>query len=717
MKHGALTKFIVAVAFGSILLATQNAQAQVRQCSNLSLYCIQLISTAAFDGARGYVELARPESVFGVAVTRTGHQRYRVVLDLEGLPNPTADNQYYVLWSMPLTLDPVHRLGVVGNGHFEFDEVAFNKFILMVSLESEPNPTSRKGPLVLRGRSPSSLLEPHDLFQVSAFMDAQESTGHEAHGAGHVTDSTEAGEPDWILPAMYPGVRMLDAMMQLRPSVEPWLPATTDAIPEAKPRQLLRLADGDSISLRAQPVYKLINGQKIAMLGYNGQIPGPLIDVDQHVTITVTFINETSFPGTIHWHGLRHDNAFDGIPGLTQDPVEPGDSFTYTVKFPDAGVYWYHPHVREDIQQDLGLYGNMMVRSPDLTFLPPVTQEEILVLDDLTISEGGNIPYGKEASNFALMGRFGNVLLINGEKSIQLDAVQGDTLRWFVTNVSNTRTWNISLESHSLKVVASDLSPFERESWEESLTIAPAERYVADVYLSEPGRFPITNIIQSLDHAAGVFFTEVDTLGWLTVAQSNRTLPPIHQDKKAVSAATRPEIRDEMLTYLPDLPVQPDKEIELFIRTKNLNPLVEWILRADQSYFQPVEWSGTMPFMDWSSTGNEVEWVIREPSSGKENMAIHWEFERNTTQVVRITNRRDFQHAMQHPIHVHGQRFLVLSYNGRPLENRVWKDTVLIPAGMTVDVLIDFTNPGKWMLHCHIAEHLESGMMAGFEVK
>jgi len=110
-------------------------RAQVPECPNLSLYCIQLISTAAFEGARGHVELARPESVFGVAVTRDGHQRYRIVLDIEGLPDQAPAGRFYVLWSMPLTLDPVYRLGIVGNGHFEIDEVAFNKFILMVSLE------------------------------------------------------------------------------------------------------------------------------------------------------------------------------------------------------------------------------------------------------------------------------------------------------------------------------------------------------------------------------------------------------------------------------------------------------------------------------------------------------------------------------------------------------------------------------------------------------
>ncbi len=74
-------------------------------------------------------------------------------------------------------------------------------------------------------------------------------------------------------------------------------------------------------------------------------------------------------------------------------------------------------------------------------------------------------------------------------------------------------------------------------------------------------------------------------------------------------------------------------------------------------------------------------------------------------------------HPMQHPIHFHGQRFLVLSRDGEQETNMAWKDTVLIPSGETVEILLEVTNPGEWMAHCHIAEHLEAGMMLPFNVK
>jgi len=157
--------------------------------------------------------------------------------------------------------------------------------------------------------------------------------------------------------------------------------------------------------------------------------------------------------------------------------------------------------------------------------------------------------------------------------------------------------------------------------------------------------------------------------------------------------------------------------LELFIRAHSVPPLVNWLLRADQSWFQPVEWTGTMPMMNWSATAQQVDWVIREPSTGRENMDIDWTFARGSTEILRIVNRRDSPHAMQHPIHLHGQRFLVVARDGEPNENLVWKDTVIVPVGSTVDVLVDFSNPGAWMLHCHIAEHLEAGMMTTIQVE
>ena len=145
------------------------------------------------------------------------------------------------------------------------------------------------------------------------------------------------------------------------------------------------------------------------------------------------------------------------------------------------------------------------------------------------------------------------------------------------------------------------------------------------------------------------------------------------------------------------------------IRDRSMN--LDWV------YFNPVEWTGTMPIMNWATSENEVSWVLQDPSTGAENNDIDWRFQVGDVVRIRVTNDRSAFHAMQHPLHIHGQRFLVLEQNGVHNENMVWKDTVLLPAGSTTDILLELTNPGSWMVHCHIAEHLESGMKFVFDVE
>ncbi|MGH9259160.1 MAG: multicopper oxidase domain-containing protein, partial [Acidimicrobiales bacterium] len=134
------------------------------------------------------------------------------------------------------------------------------------------------------------------------------------------------------------------------------------------------------------------------------------------------------------------------------------------------------------------------------------------------------------------------------------------------------------------------------------------------------------------------------------------------------------------------------------------------VLRLDSGYVHPVEWSGTMPMMDWLPSARDVTWVLRDAATGRENMDIDWRFRRGAVITLRLRNDRHTLHAMAHPIHLHGQRFLVLARGGVPTRNLVWKDTVLLPVGQTVDMLVELANPGRWMLHCHIAEHLGAGM-------
>jgi len=332
------------------------------------------------------------------------------------------------------------------------------------------------------------------------------------------------------------------------------------------------------------------------------------------------------------------------------------------------------------------------------------------MVQDLLVGDPGLIPFGQESPTHALMGRFGNLFLVNGAPGYRLAVRRGEVVRFYLTNVSNTRTLNLSFPGARMKLVATDAGPFAHEVWIESVVMAPAERYVVDVQFDRTGDFALLNKVIGLDHLFGRFFPLVDTLGSVTVAAAR-----VRRDLSKSFAALRrlPLPFAAVSTYLHRAP---DQTLVLTLLTNGLPYITERLMQLDSIYFAPVEWGGTMPMMNWASTGRQVRWVLRDPASGRENMDIAWTFRRGEPAKIRLVNERRAFHGMQHPIHLHGQRFLVLAVNGVPNRDLAWKDTVLVPAGAVVDILLDTANPGEWMLHCHIAEHLSAGMMMHFTV-
>ena len=667
-------------------------------------------------GASGRVALLMRPGPFTVDVTASGVLRFSPVIDLAGLPVPASLGPYstYVAWVATPVMDPVLRLGEVRNGRTQLPAIALDKFIILVTAEPSATVTSPTGRFVLRGASPSTRLQPADLMQFT--IGATREPAPESHPMGHLQamPSAPSDSARWTTVPMPPNLPMLPAEMTLRPKVAPYLPRTSYATPRARPRELVRLKTGDTLRLRAGLVRRTFKDQTLTMYAFNDQYPGPLLDVPQGAEITVDLTNALDRPTTVHWHGVRLDNRFDGMPDLTQKPVPPGGHFTYHLRFPDAGIYWYHPHVREDVQQELGLYGNILVRSPRPDYFSPAHREEILMLDDLLLNDDGLVPFGDDVATHALMGRFGNVLLVNGEPRYSLSVKKGEVVRFYLTNVSNTRTFNLSFPGARVKVVAGDVGNFEREAWVESVVIAPAERYVIHVKFDSAGEVPMLNRVQLLDHLFGKFYYETDTLGIVRVAaeRTERNLEASFASLREDSATKR-----DVERYRSHFGREPDKSLILAVETKDLPFFTQQIMRMDSIYFTPIEWTGTMPGMNWASTGREVRWVVRDAATGKENMDIDWSFRRGDVVKLRIVNERQSLHGMQHPIHIHGQRFLVLAVNDVPTTNHAWKDTVLVPVGFTVDLLVDLSNPGHWMLHCHIAEHLTSMMMMGFTVQ
>jgi FtsP/CotA-like multicopper oxidase with cupredoxin domain len=356
------------------------------------------------------------------------------------------------------------------------------------------------------------------------------------------------------------------------------------------------------------------------------------------------------------------------------------------------------------------------VRSKDPGFFAPANREEMLMLDDLLVGDTGLIGHGREAPTHALMGRFGNVLLVNGEPRWQSRAARGEVVRLFLTNVSSTRVFNLSFEGARtrLKLVASDLGRYEQEAWVDNVTIAPAERFVVDVRFETAGEATLVNRVRAIDHVMARFFEEKQTLGVVRVASERVAANHASSFEQLRRNA---DVAAEMNRYRAQFNRPPDHELQITLEVGNVPFPLKPLMNFESVYRHPVEWTGTMPEMDWVVTGKNARWILREPSTGRENMDVHWRFRVGDVVKLRLVNDRNALHAMQHPIHIHGQRLLVVSVNGVANEHLVWKDTVLVPTGFTTDVLLEISNPGKWMLHCHVAEHIETGMRMVFDVQ
>ena len=557
---------------------------------------------------------------------------------------------------------------------------------------------------------------PAELPQLPMAAGDMEPMGHDQMNMG-LAEVLDDGIVAWRMPPMDAPMPPLPGIEGAVPVVGPFLvmgDADPSDYPEARPGEIVELADSETLDLTASIVRRTINGKTFLMYGYNGQYPGPLIKVARGSTVIVNFTNEIEMPTTVHWHGLRLDNRFDGVPDVTQPPVLVGDSFTYEIYFRDTGIYWYHPHMREDIQQDLGLYGNMLVTPPETDYYGRVNREEVIILDDILMDRQGPIPWGDRAPSHALMGRFGNVMLVNGATGYHLEVDRGDVVRFYITNVANSRTFNMVFGGARVKVVASDVSKFEREEWVTSVVIAPAERYVVEVRFDEPGEIELTNSIQAIDDFMGEFYYQLKTLGRVTVRETAAA-----EDLSAEFGTLREhaDVVADIDAYRDAFDREPDHHLELTLRVKNLPMPVMRAMEFEAGlYAPPLEWNDAMPMMNWLSTAEQVEWILRDAETGDENMEIDWQFTVGDVVKIRIFNNPETLHPMNHPIHLHGQRYLVLSIDGVPNQNLVWKDTAIVPVGSTVDILADMTNLGEWMLHCHIAEHLHAGMMTSFTV-
>jgi len=492
-------------------------------------------------------------------------------------------------------------------------------------------------------------------------------------------------------------------------------PTSTQGLEVAKASEVIELKNGDTLILSIDIIQKEIAGQTIKMFGYNGQIPGPLLKIEQNSTVSVNVLNNLDVETTVHWHGLRLDNKFDGVPGTTMEALKPGESFQYELRFSDEGVYWYHPHVREDYQQEMGLYGNMLVSPIEDDYYNSVNKEVPIILDDILIDDDGMFPFFKNFGNHGRGGRFGNIMLINGYDNYNLEVTTGEVVRFYITNVASTRVFNFSIPGTRIKLIGSDIGSYEKEEFVDSVVISSAERYTVEVLFDKEGKYEFKSITPDNEYTLGTITVSGEQVnekndfsgGFYSLRENEYVIEDINSFRQYFDKEVDVHIK---------LSIEADSFIgSLFIKEDSDSTDNDWNkVHADEPDW--IEWEDTAPRFNKQTKSSDLTWLLKDTSTGKKNTDIDLNFKVGDKVKIRIFNDKSISHSSQHPIHFHGQRFLVLEKNGVTSKNLVWKDTVLVPIGSYVDILLDITNPGEWMAHCHISEHLTSGMMMFFNV-
>ena len=401
--------------------------------------------------------------------------------------------------------------------------------------------------------------------------------------------------------------------------------------------------------------WEFVPGTKTRAWGYNGQIPGPVLEGQVGDVLEIRFTNRLPQATNIHWHGLRVPAAMDGTE-MVQQSVAPGATFVYRFRLPDAGTFWYHPHSNETVQLEMGLYGALIVRGPDE---PKLDVERVLVLDDVRLDKQGQIaPFGGIVEHHD--GREGDTRLVNGKAEPVLEIAAGQVERWRIINASSALYIQLSVGRKRFQLLGTDGGLLEAPVKMTEILLATADR---------------------VDIAVGPF-AEGEQLGVEALQYLRTTIRKRKDERFAMlrvgpARASAARIPDQLRTIPPlaSPSAKPNRTVKLGVKF-NLRRLVDFVINRERHHQdQPVK------------AGELQVWDIV-----------------NTT-------------LMDHPFHLHGFFFQVLSVNGKPPEWRSWEDVVNVPPRATVRIAwLPDERSGSWMYHCHILEHHASGMMGHFDV-
>jgi FtsP/CotA-like multicopper oxidase with cupredoxin domain len=435
------------------------------------------------------------------------------------------------------------------------------------------------------------------------------------------------------------------------------------AASQAKGHQLRLAAASQRIAGDGNP--------ETAAWAYNGTVPGPELRFRQGDRLRVEVENTLDVETTVHWHGIRLPNAMDGVPYLTQAPIAAkGGRFTYEFNLPDAGTYWYHPHLGSPEQVGRGLYGALIVEEREP---PRVDRDLVWVLSDWRLDrEARIVPDFLSFMDASHAGRIGNTVTVNGAVRESVGVRAGERIRLRLLNASNARIFALAFEGHEPWMIAFDGQPLQPQRLvNDRIVLGPAQR--ADLIIdcsAAPGS----------RHRVLDDFYRQRAYRLLDLAYSQET--PVRRDVPAV-----PRLPANTVA-IPDI--------------------------ATAERHQIVFGGGMMGAMPNQREHRGMFWTVNgkvAPDHGHHHAPL-LTLSRGSSYVFELINDT----AWHHPIHLHGHVFRVLTRNGRQSDLGEWGDTTLIDPRSRAEIAFVADNPGDWMLHCHVLEHQASGMMATVRV-
>lgn len=437
------------------------------------------------------------------------------------------------------------------------------------------------------------------------------------------------------------------------------------------------LAGANQITLTARTGAQLIappGYPETRVWGFEGRVPGAPIRLSQGAQISRRLVNELPQATSVHWHGIRIDNAMDGVPGLTQEAIPPGQSFDYHFKVPDAGTYWYHAHNQSVEQVARGLYGPLIV---DESEAPDVDQDLVLMLDDWRLDpETAQITEDFDNSHdLSHAGRLGNLVSVNGSFDPIFPVSRHQRLRLRLINAANARVFVLGIEGLAGWIVALDGMPLDQPiPIADTFPLAPAQRVdlVVDVSADDPG-------------TASLFSQERNgSFGLARFVVSGQA-----------TSRPRTDVRPLPPNPLPDLVDTTQASIH---RMTLQGGAMRWL---ESARLGGTELSGR----ELAQLGRF--WALNGIAERPDDPFL--DVEKGSVHQIEFVNETAFAHAM----HLHGHHFRLILADG---SLGPWRDTVLVERGETRKIALVADNPGNWLLHCHMLGHAASGMMSWFRV-